>query len=98
MDLSFLVDALAGVLSVMGASGVLAAILPRPQSGVGAVAMKAVDVLAANWMNARNAGPAGDPHVAIAQEALQAVAQERVAEAAEAAREAAIGAARRLLP
>lgn len=57
MDLSTLVDVGGTVLSAVGGASLLAAILPRPSSGSAlAAAFRLLDLLAANWLNARNAG------------------------------------------
>lgn len=57
MDLSTILGAGSAVLSVVGGASVLAAMLPRPAEGTAlALAFKLLDILAANWMQARNAG------------------------------------------
>jgi hypothetical protein len=55
---NILTDYLAPALAVPGAAAILAALLPRPAEGSRfAPVFRLLDLLAANWINARNAKP-----------------------------------------
>lgn len=57
MDLTTILNVGGQVLTAIGGASVLAALLPRPAQGskLGAL-FGLLDLLAANWLNARNAG------------------------------------------
>jgi hypothetical protein len=56
MDLSTIVDAGGAVLSAVGGASLLAAVLPRPEpTSKWAALFRLLDLIAANWLNARNA-------------------------------------------
>lgn len=55
MDLSTIVDVGGNVLTAVGGASLLAAMLPRPEKGSRLDGVfKLLDLLAANWANARN--------------------------------------------
>ncbi|CAB4128297.1 hypothetical protein UFOVP99_24 [uncultured Caudovirales phage] len=56
MDLAAILGWLTSLLTAVGGASLLAAILPRPAAGTAlANGFQLLDLLAANWMNARNA-------------------------------------------